>query len=256
MTKKNTKNTSGRFCWHELSVGDVAKARAFYGDLLGWTYSEMDMGPAGVYTIAKSGTKDVGGIAKSEPGAPAGWVAYATSPDVDNLAKRVEKLGGKVVVPPTDIPGVGRFTIFADAQGGTLGALTSLEEKLDDEAPTAGRFCWDELHTRDAAKAFSQYAELFNWGAKEMDMGPYGTYRILTREGQDAGGISTAEPGKPVMWLSYIAVDDVDAATKRAEGLKAKTLVPPMDIPNIGRFSILADPQGAVFALYKSASAK
>jgi uncharacterized protein len=256
MTTKNSKHTSGRFSWHELMTSDVASARSYYGELLGWTFSEMDMGPAGTYTIAKSGATDVGGFMKTEAGKgiPTHWVGYATTPDVDGLAKRVEKLGGKVHVPPTDIPNVGRFTIFADAQGGTLGALNLLEEKNLDAQPANGAFCWDELHTRDAAKAFAQYAELFNWGVKEMDMGPGGTYRVATREGKDSAGITTAQPGKPVMWLSYILVDDVDASTKRSDKLGGKTLVPPTDYPGMGRFSILQDPQGAVFALWKQAA--
>jgi uncharacterized protein len=59
--------------------------------------------------------------------------------------------------------------------------------------------------------------------------------------------------GVPSNWVAYFAVTDVDASTKKTNDLGGKTVVPPMDIPNIGRFSIVADPQGAVFALYTNA---
>jgi predicted enzyme related to lactoylglutathione lyase len=254
-TKSTTKHTSGRFCWHELSSPDVAKSRAFYGDLFGWTYTEMDMGPAGTYTLARSGDRDIGGFMKLDPstGAPPNWLAYSTTPDVDKLAERAAKMGGAVVVPPMDIPDVGRFAIIRDAQGGVLGALKGTTE-TEDPAPAAGRFCWDELGAADPKKAYAFYSELFAWGVKEMDMGPGGTYRILTREGKDAAGIGPQKQGAPVMWLSYIQVDDVDASAKKAAGLGGKVLEGGFDIPNIGRMAIVADPHGAVFALYKSAT--
>ena len=253
MTTKS-KHTSGRFCWHELSSPDVAKSRQFYGDLFGWTYSEMDMGPAGTYTLARQGDRDVGGIMKHDAstGAPPCWLAYATSPDVDKLAERAGKMGGKVIAPPMDIPNVGRFTIVADPQGGVLGALKGTSE-TEDPAPAAGRWCWDELGAADPKKAFAFYSELYGWGVKEMEMGPAGTYRILQREGKDAGGIGPQHEGAPVMWLSYVQVDDVDASAAKAGKLGGKVLQGGFDVPNIGRMAVIADPHGAVFALYKSA---
>jgi predicted enzyme related to lactoylglutathione lyase len=253
MTTKNTKHTSGRFCWHELSSPDVAKSRAFYGDLFGWTFSEMDMGPAGTYTMFRQGDRDIGGIAQldAKAGAPPSWLAYSTTPDVDKLAERAGKMGGKVIVPPTDIPNVGRFSIVQDPQGGVLGALTSAQEDPD-PAQAVGRWCWDELGAADPKKAYGFYSELFAWGVKEMEMGPAGTYRILQREGKDAGGIGPQQDGAPVMWLSYIQVEDVDARAAKALKLGGKIIQGGFDVPGIGRMAIIADPHGAVFALYKA----
>ena len=84
-------------------------------------------------------------------------------------------------------------------------------------------------------------------------MGPMGTYRILKSGDRQRGGITGFAPGAPKhsAWLEYIAVKDVDGSTRNARELGAKVLMEPMDIPNIGRFSVLADPTGAVIALFK-----
>jgi predicted enzyme related to lactoylglutathione lyase len=80
-----------------------------------------------------------------------------------------------------------------------------------------------------------------------------GTYHVLKRgDRQTAGVMKAPMPGQPTAWLSYVAVDDVDAKAKRAQQLKGKQIVPPTDIPGIGRFSVVTDVQGAVFALFKA----
>jgi predicted enzyme related to lactoylglutathione lyase len=118
-----------------------------------------------------------------------------------------------------------------------------------------GRFVWHELHTSDRAKAAKFYSQLVGWETKDVPMGPGEPYTLILRDGKDFGGItkSKAPAGVPPHWLPYVGVEDVDAFTKKATGLGAKVQNPPMDIPDAGRFAVLADPQGAVFALYKHA---
>lgn len=114
--------TAGSFGWNELATTDTASARAFYGALLGWTFDEMPMpGGGGSYIIAKVGDQMVGGMFKMQgeqfKGIPPHWMGYITVSDVDGAAKRVPSLGGKVHMPPTDIPGVGRFCVISDSTG-------------------------------------------------------------------------------------------------------------------------------------------
>jgi predicted enzyme related to lactoylglutathione lyase len=84
-----------------------------------------------------------------------------------------------------------------------------------------------------------------------MDMGPGGTYRVLEQGGAKRGGIM-AGPGAP-SWLPYVAVDDCDAAVKRATGNGGAVQLAPTDIPGIGRFAVIGDPLGARLAIMKSA---
>ncbi|MHC4413866.1 MAG: VOC family protein [Planctomycetota bacterium] len=121
--------------------------------------------------------------------------------------------------------------------------------------PATNTFCWNELMTRDPSTARSFYTSLFGWTAEDMDMGERGTYTIWRMGDKQTGGMMALKgPGMdevPSHWLAYIAVDDVDASTRRAEGLGAKVCVPPTDIPNIGRYSVITDPTGGSLGLFK-----
>jgi uncharacterized protein len=255
MTKAST---SGRFVWHDLMTTDAKAAIAFYTELLGWKTTEVEMGPMGKYTMIKAGDRDIGGIMTLDKkhGVPSHWLGYTTTDDVDAAAKRAVELGGKVEVPGTDIPNVGRFAILSDPQGGHFSAFKGKQESPEPEGPLpAGTFCWDELLTSDPAAAVTFYKAIFGYTTDTMDMGPMGTYHLLKRAGKDAGGVMKQPmPEAGVAWLTYIAVDDVDASTTRAQGLKAKLLAGPDNIPNIGRFSVVQDPTGAAFALFKGAA--
>jgi predicted enzyme related to lactoylglutathione lyase len=116
----------GTFCWYELGATDDEAAKKFYSELLGWTYKEGDAGGMN-YAEITAGGQPCGGVYKMGPEygeAPSHWMAYVAVDDVDASAKRVEELGGKVCVPPTDIPNVGRFSVINDPTGATLSLIT------------------------------------------------------------------------------------------------------------------------------------
>jgi predicted enzyme related to lactoylglutathione lyase len=119
--------TNGAFSWTELMTSDVAAARKFYGQLLGWDFQDMPMQQGGTYTVISAGGQKIGGIMHTPPGAegmPPTWGSYITVDDVDTRAAAVKKLGGKIVIPPTDIPNVGRFCVIHDPQGATISLIT------------------------------------------------------------------------------------------------------------------------------------
>jgi len=118
--------THGAFSWSELMTPDPKAATAFYGELFGWTVSTEKM-PDGDYHLLKVGETSVGGMMGMPPGKgpmPPMWGSYVTVDDVDATARRCTELGGKVLVPPTDIPSVGRFAMLQDPQGATISAIT------------------------------------------------------------------------------------------------------------------------------------
>lgn len=252
-----SKNTSGRFLWHELVTPDPKAALGFYGELLGWTGTEVEMGPGSKYTVLKAGGVDVGGAVAPPKGSnvPPSWLGYCTVLDVDAAVSKATSLGGKVMAPAMDIPNVGRFAVVLDKEGAALAPFKSADERADTEGPPpVGHFCWDELLTSDPKSALSFYEGVYGYTHEDKDMGPMGTYYILKRGERQAGGIMKAPmPGQHPAWLFYVHVSDVDASSKRAEQLKGKLIVPPADIPGIGRFSVVTDQQGAAFALFKGA---
>jgi len=116
----------GAFSWSELMTTDVEGARKFYSNLFGWKTEEMPMANM-KYTIVKVGEEGVGGMMPIPPqaqGSPPNWGVYVTVDDVDATAKKAKVLGGKVLVPPTDIPNVGRFAVLQDPQGAVISAIT------------------------------------------------------------------------------------------------------------------------------------
>lgn len=153
-----------------------------------------------------------------------------------------------------DVPTIGRMVKIADPTGATLHLYQTANGDEPDAPSTPGTFHWNELHTGDAARAVRFYQSALGYSAKDMDMGPAGTYHVLEQSGAPRAGVMKAQGDAPTMWLPYVAVDDADAASARAARLGGKVIAPASDIPNIGRFAILADNAGgAVFAVIRPA---
>ncbi|MGQ0645979.1 MAG: VOC family protein [Gemmatimonadaceae bacterium] len=118
-----------------------------------------------------------------------------------------------------------------------------------------GRFVWYDLMTTDVPAATAFYTKIAGWGTQDFDMGPNGTYQMWTVGDMPIGGVVklTAEmgpPGTPPHWMGSVAVPSVDDTVRQAESLGGKVLAPPADIPTVGRYAVIADPQGAVIALF------
>jgi predicted enzyme related to lactoylglutathione lyase len=120
-----------------------------------------------------------------------------------------------------------------------------------------GRFVWHELHTNDRGKAVKFYTQLMGWETKDVSMGPGEPYALCLMNGKDFAGItkSMAPANVPPHWLPYLATEDVDATAEKVKSHGGKVMSAAMDIPNVGRFAVVTDPQGAAFAIYKGAKA-
>jgi uncharacterized protein len=112
-----------------------------------------------------------------------------------------------------------------------------------------GTFYWNELMTRDVERAKKFYADTMGWSYDAMPMPPGGTYWVAKMGDEPVGGIfdiSGPEFGPvPESWMSYIAVDDVDARVGKALKAGAKLMKPAFDVPGVGRIAILMEPGGA-----------
>ena len=115
----------GTFCWTELMTGDIAAAKKFYTDLIGWKLVDQDMGNMTYTMIFPPGAQEpVGGMMAMEgtdfQGVPPHWMPYIMVENVDQSAGKCAELGGKVVYPSTDIPDIGRFCVIQDPTGATI----------------------------------------------------------------------------------------------------------------------------------------
>jgi predicted enzyme related to lactoylglutathione lyase len=109
-------------------------------------------------------------------------------------------------------------------------------------------FIWHELVTPDQPASGAFFSQLFGWTRREVDAGPFGTYTLFLKDGEDVAGMMNPTPNTPgtgSYWHSYIAVADVDECAKRVPSLGGSVLVAPHDVPDVGRVCIVADPTGA-----------
>jgi len=242
----------GKFVWFEHMSADLAGARKFYGELFGWRSEGMPMGGQ-TYHMIQNGSDGIGGYRAAPSGVPSHWVAYLSVPDVDAACQTAERAGGKVLMPPTDFPPVGRGAALTDPTGAAFSVWNSSQgDRADTATVAAGDWYWNELWTQDAKKALGFYEGVFGYSYDTMDMGPQGTYYMLKKDGIPRGGLMQAHDSKvPSMWLPYVRVADCDGSTSRAQQLGAKVIVPPTDIPEVGRFAVLLDSTGAAVAIIK-----
>ncbi len=122
---------------------------------------------------------------------------------------------------------------------------------MDEKLKKHGSISWSELMTSDATGAKKFYGEMFGWTYDDMDMGDM-VYSVFKANDDEVGGIMNFPPDTPPMppnWGLYVTVDDVDAMAEKAKGLGATIAMPPRDIPDVGRFCVLQDPQGAFISM-------
>ena len=247
----------GSFCWMELATTDQNSAKAFYSALFGWTANDAPIGPDQFYTMFQLDGREVAAgytMMKDERelGIPPHWNLYIAVEDADASATRAAELGGKVLASPFDVMDAGRMAVVQDPTGAVFQiwqAARSIGIRISN---TNGAFCWADLNTPDQAVASAFYSALFGWklelGEKDMS-----GYLHIKNGDRFIGGIPPAgqtDPNAPPHWLLYFEVADCDASTAKAVELGGRSLVSPMSLEGVGRFSVIADPQGAVSSLY------
>jgi uncharacterized protein len=249
--------TPGTPCWVELGTSDIDAAVDFYGGLFDWDVAESQPDTGG-YRLAMLRDRPVAGLSPlmSEQ-QPVAWTAYAATDSADGVAEKVKANGGQVVAEPMDVMELGRMSVFLDPQGAALGVWQANQFQGAGIVNEPGSFTWNELHTRDIASAQAFYPAVVGWEVEERPFGDM-TYTIWKASGEQvAGGMQMNEqfpPDVPSHWMLYFAVDDLEARTEKVRELGGAVTVPPSDIPDMGRFAVLGDPQGAVFAFFNSGS--
>ncbi|MBI4952497.1 MAG: VOC family protein [Myxococcales bacterium] len=260
---KHQKHQHGTFSWTDLSTSDVAGAKRFYGALFNWTWNDLPMGPGMTYTMCKLGADDAAamselGAEQKKMGIPPHWQVYFTVENVDEATKRVATAGGKVMVGPMDVMDAGRMTVAADPTGAVFALWQANKHPGATVKGENGAICWGEVLTSDPVAAGKFYADVLGWKLDAMDTpGMHYTVFKAGTEGT-AGMMQKPDMMKdvPSCWMTYFLVASCDATVAKAGELGGRVLVPPMDIPDVGRFATLMDPQGAAFSILQAPPAK
>jgi predicted enzyme related to lactoylglutathione lyase len=250
----------GTFSWPELSTTDQKSAVAFYRALFGWDLNDQPMGPAETYSMFQMRGREVAAAYTMRPeekqsGAPPHWNSYVTVANVDEAVKKAQGLGGKVLAPPFDVMDAGRMAVLQDPTGAVFQvwhANKHIGAKILDEP---GALCWTELNTRDTKAAESFYTKLFGWSPKHSAPGAGMEYTEFSVQGKQGIGMMPMNEHMPAhvpsYWMPYFQVANTDASVARVQELGGKVMVPATDISKTGRFAIVNDPQGAMFAVFE-----
>jgi uncharacterized protein len=252
----------GSFCWPELSTTDQKGAVAFYRSLFGWGVNDQPMGPGETYSMFQMRDRSVGAAysmraEERQLGIPPHWGSYIAVKSADDAAKRAEELGGKVLAAPFDVMDAGRMAVIQDPTGAVFMVWQGNKHSGAQVLNEPGALCWTELSTRDTKAAAKFYTQLFGWTAKTSGAETGMEYTEFSNQGRPGVGMMQMPAHMPAsvppFWLPYFQVADCDASTGKATELGGKVTMPPMDIPNTGRFSVISDPQGAVLAMFTPA---
>ncbi|MGC1105761.1 MAG: VOC family protein [Candidatus Acidiferrales bacterium] len=254
------KHRPGSFCWIDLATTDQNAAKKFYGELFGWTAKDNPMGPNDTYTIFHVDGRQVSaGYTlqghQRERGIPPHWGLYVATENADASAKRAAELGAKVLAPPFDVSDAGRMASFQDPTGAAFSVWEPKKNVGSRIVGVDGTLCAADLLTADQDAASAFYEKLFGWRiGKEDEDAAHRYYHIFNGE-EFIGGIPPASftGGGPAHWQIYLQVANCEATTAKAKQLGARIYMPAMKIENVGWMCVMADPQGAAFAIFQPA---
>jgi predicted enzyme related to lactoylglutathione lyase len=251
---ERTRYEPGTFCWVGLATSEPDSAKAFYAGLFGWHAEDFEAGAAGTYTALRLGREDVAILYLQQPearaaGAPPHWTSYISVENAEATAARASELGGAAVFrEPFDVLDAGRVAAIRDPTG----AIVSLWQPRARIGATivndVGALCWNELVTSDIERAKSFFGELFAWEYETAE--GYASIRNAAALNGAMREQTERERGIPPYWLPYFTVENTDDASNWGEQLGGRRLVPSAEV-HVGRFAVLADPQGAAFGVFE-----
>ena len=251
MTEMNSLN------WADLATSDGKAASDFYCAVLELEAMPMPMPEgAGDYIMLHRGGLLVAAIFQASPEMlqqmPPHWKCYVAVENAHAAAARARELGGNVLMEPFDVMDAGRMAMVQDPSGGVLAVWQAINHQGSQIFGEPGSLCWMELLTRDTAAAATFYEAYFGWTAKNSQALPEINYTEFHLGGRGIAGMMPMPEmcgDMPACWTPYFMVADLDATVGKTTELGGKVAVPSTEIPGMGHFAWLIDPQGATFAV-------
>jgi predicted enzyme related to lactoylglutathione lyase len=245
----------GTFCWVELATTNLPASKVFYGTLFGWTVTDASLD--GVpYSILTVGDREVGGMTAlskeaRKSGTASYWFSYVAVDDAGAIAAKAAQLGGQSVMDPMET-GPASIAVLRDPAGAVFGLWQSLDETGTFDDGQANLVRLNELSTPDVERSGRFYSGLFPW--REAAGGsPAVPYKTFLLGEQIVAGMMETEGAQPAAWMVYFSVRDAARTVEKAAYLGGKIVAPLNEVPGAGRLAILADPEGAVFAVVEPA---
>ncbi|SDT72730.1 VOC family protein [Actinoplanes derwentensis] len=238
--------------WVDLATADLDDAIRFYTELFGWTAEISGDELGGYTTFLLNGLPVAGAGPLFGEGQVSAWSTYFSASDADAVAGWVEAAYGTVLVPPFDVGDQGRMAAFLDPAGAPFSVWEPRAMRGAEVFGIPGALTWSELNTRDLEGAAGFYGAVFGWQFRRTRIGGLPYLLCELEQAPVAGFQLMAGDNWPVdlppHWQIHFAVGDCDGAVDHAVQLGGRLLHPPTTIPG-ARYAVLADPQGASFAI-------
>ncbi|MFG3498042.1 VOC family protein [Streptomyces sp. NPDC047928] len=250
--------TEGTPCWADVLLPDLEAGKRFYGELFGWTFTDEGGDAYGHYTTALSDGQRVAGLAPKRDGRmPTAWGVHFATSDAVAVSARIRDAGGQLITEPVRVGPFGIMALAVDPGGAVFGLWQGDQRPGFEKQGSPGSFCWTEVYTREKEAVDAFYEAVFGFQGKDLD-DPSIDFRVWSPAGTTPGDdtaiggrsvITDAFPAEmPAHFLVYFAVEDCDGTAATATRLGGRVTEPPFDTP-YGRIALLADNQGAVFAV-------
>lgn len=251
-----TRHTPGTPCWVSLMVHGLDATQDFYGALFGWEFSPgpQQLGP---YVRALIDGKEVAGIGRipSSRQLPIAWTPYLATDDADVTAETIRSRGGTVGVGPLDAGPAGRLAIATDPGGAVFGIWQTAAHRGTAVYGTHGTPVWNELVTPETSFVGKFYEAVFGYEVEAVVSADfdYLTLHLAGRPVAALHGVGQALPRRGTHWMTHFEVEDTEEAARQVVELGGQVLQPPRD-GSSGRLATVADPEGAVFTIVRTAS--
>lgn len=251
------RHNPGQVIWHDLATRDLAAAKAFYGELFGWTFEQLTT-EGRQYTVVYLDGSPIGGMfafsTKDTDKSSGEWLVSLSAADVKADAQQFVTAGGEVLEPMREVPERGTAAFVRDPQQAVL-ILTrsSTGDPEEGEVPFGG-WLWNELWTHDATAALFLYEQVFGYESKQVDTGGERDYYLLGKDDIPMGGILEIQD-KEVRphWVPFVRVEDVKASVTRAVEIGGSVLIEPDAGIRDGKVALLLGPGGEPLVLQEFA---
>lgn len=248
----------GLFCWVDLVAHDLDAAKRWYAELFGWKPVDQDTQGGPPYVMFKKDGHVVAGAGQMSEdmkgqGVPPTWNDYISVEDAAATEAKARELGATVTVSTMEVMDAGKLCFMIDPLGVPFAVWEAGTHHGAELVNGPGCLVWNEHVSRDVPAAKKFYAALFGWTYETSAMPGFEYTSIKTASGRDNGGmmpmVGEHWAEVPPHLMTYFAVTDVEAAVAKVVDTGGAIHVPAMDIAGVGRFVVVADPQGASFTL-------
>jgi uncharacterized protein len=235
----------GTFCWADLGTTDRQAAKAFYASVFEW--EAEDAGSHTTFTLDGRAVAALHEMGEQERASmQPRWGSFVSVQDVGALVARARELEAEVLADPFDVLEAGRMAPLRDPTGATVNLWQPGVRAGAGRVNDLGCMVWNELATPDPERARAFYAELLGW-TTETDMTGYA---VIKRGDAVNGGIRPVQDDEPPNWLVYFRAGSCDEAVAAVREAGGTVAAEPMAV-TVGRIAVVADPQGAPFALFE-----